>query len=111
MKLFKHIFIKYALFILLSNICFAIDFANEALLLTCQAHGHILYANCVAKTPITPDDISTFFSLKTTYNLCLQELNQPLPLISSLDPDIYANSPFTPCNYETGHLILYDICG
>lgn len=84
--------------------------ANEALLLSCQGNGHVLYSNCIVKIPITPDDIAACTALKTSYVLCLGQLNLPEALVMSSDPDPYKNNPFTPCHYETGHAILYDIC-
>lgn len=94
------------------NIVFSLNvpIVDEALLISCQASGHALYYNCVIKPPVKPDDVAACGTLKTTYLGCLDKLNIPYPLIPSMDPDPHAYSPFTPCHFETGHLILYDIC-
>jgi hypothetical protein len=86
------------------------DVINETLLLTCQASGATLYNQCVIKEPVTPQQITACTALKISYILCLGQLNLPYPLVRSLDPDPYAYSPFTPCEYETGHLVLPEIC-
>ena len=101
----------FVIFLASIHAVFAIDvIAAEALLLTCQSTGHTLYAQCVVKVPITPEDIAVCTSLKASYNLCLAQLTAPSPLIPAIDPDPYAMNPFTPCTYEAAHLILYDIC-
>ncbi len=82
----------------------------SVLLLVCQTNGIGLYNQCVVTPPVTPQQISACTTLKSTYLLCLQQLNLPYPLINSLDPDPYSGTPFTPCTYETGHLILPGIC-
>lgn len=83
---------------------------GEALLVSCQASGHELYYNCVVKPAVKPDDVAACTTLKTTYLICLAKLNLPYSLIPSTDPDPYAYSAFTPCRFEIGHAILYDIC-
>ena len=103
---------KYlVMFFVVMHTAFAIDIiAAEAVLLTCQSTGHTLYAQCVVKVPITPDDIAVCTGLKASYTLCLAQLTAPSPLIPARDPDPYAINPFTPCTYEAAHVILYDIC-
>jgi hypothetical protein len=104
----------FCLFSIFINIAVAlsvhIPIMDEGLLISCQASGHALYYNCVVKPPIKPDDVAICGALKTSYLVCLAKLNLPYPLIPSTDPDPYAYSPFTPCRFETGHAILYDIC-
>jgi len=87
-----------------------LPFADEALLISCQATGHALFINCVIKLPIKPDDVASCVALKTTYVICLSRLNAPYPLMMAIDPDPYSSNPFSPCYYETGHVALYDIC-
>lgn len=102
-------FLLFLYFLSFSLYCHALV-VDEALLISCQASGHLLYSNCVIKPPIKPDDVAVCATLKTTYLICLGKLNLPYPLVPSLDPDPYSNNPFTPCHYETSHAILYDIC-
>jgi len=92
-------------------VCQAISSANhEALLLTCQSFGHSLFNNCVRKIPVSAEELSACMALKASYLGCLNIINDLYPMEISKDPDPYVSSPFTPCTYETGHLVLYDIC-
>lgn len=105
---------KFMILILWINLAIANHISNnamdESILLSCQATGHTLYSNCVAKPPATPDEVAACGMLKTTYLICLTKLTIPYPLTPATDPDPYSYSPFTPCTFETGHLILFDIC-
>lgn len=83
---------------------------DEALLLSCQTDGHTLYSNCVIKPPTSPDEVAACSALKIKYLGCLTKLTIPYPLTPSQDLDPYSYSPFTPCKFEIGHLILFDIC-
>lgn len=106
--------IKFIALILFMNIAFAdkvaVNSMDEAVLISCQTTGHTLYYNCVAKPPTSPDEVAACTALKIKYLVCLTKLTIPYPLTPSLDPDPYSYSPFTPCKFETGHLILFDIC-
>ena len=82
----------------------------SALLLACQINGVDLYQQCVSTPPLTAQQLTACTALKSSYLLCLQQLNTPYPLLPSSDPDPYSENPFTPCSYETGHLILPGIC-
>ena len=91
--------------------CTALDLmANELLLTACQTTGGSLYAMCVAVTSLTPEQVVSCTGMKIKYTACLQQLNQPYPLIPAIDPDPYAWTPFSPCIFETGHLILPGLC-
>lgn len=83
---------------------------DEAMLLVCQQVGSSLYNSCVATLPVNPDQTAACGTLKASYLACLQALNAPYPLVPSLDPDPYVDNLFTPCTYETGHLVLPSIC-
>lgn len=105
---------KFMILMLLINLTIAnpisINAVDESVLLSCQATGHTLYSSCVVKPPSTPDEVAVCGTLKTTYLICLTKLTIPYLLTPSLETDPYSYSPFTPCGFETGHLILFDIC-
>lgn len=81
---------------------------DEAALISSQAMGHDLYANCVQRPPLTPEEVSRCSAVKVSYILLLKKLNTPYPL--TVTPDPYSYSPFTPCGFETANLVLFDIC-
>ena len=84
--------------------------ANEALLVSCQSVGHILFASCVVVPPADSTQAAICAGLYAKYMACSTALNMPMPMVLSLDPDPYKSSPYTPCRYEVGHVILFDIC-
>jgi hypothetical protein len=88
----------------------AISFAGAALFSTCQTLGHSLYFTCVVNPPKTKEEFVVCHSKKVSYEMCLIKLNRPYPLTKAIDPDLYVYSLFSPCKYETSHLVMHDIC-
>jgi hypothetical protein len=84
--------------------------ANEALLISCQSVGHVLFVSCVVVPPADSTQAAICAVLYAKYMACSTALNAPMPMIPSLDPDPYKISPYSPCRYEVGHVILFDIC-
>jgi len=98
--------------ILLVGIMFlpCLSLADIALLTICQGLGHSLYFSCVVNTPKTKEEIAACIVKKASYEICLIKINQPYPVVKAMDPDLYSYSLFSPCKYETGYLVMYDIC-
>lgn len=83
---------------------------DEALLISSQGFGHVLYLNCVLAPPVTQEQLVYCASLKLSYIAGLHTLNQPLLLNIASLPDPYTPNPFSPCTYEIAYLIIPDIC-
>ena len=88
----------------------ATSFAGVALLSVCRGLGHSLYFTCVVNPPKTKEEHALCISKKASYTMCLAKINRPYILTKAMDLDLYSYSLFSPCKYETGHLVMYDIC-
>jgi hypothetical protein len=96
--------------VMIAHLAFATSVANQALLITCQTKGHLVYASCVAVTPVTAEQIAYCTTIYTAYNLCLTVLNSPLPMLPSKNHSSYSWSPYDICKYELANLAMFDLC-
>ena len=87
-----------------------ISFADAALLSVCRGLGHSLYFTCVVNPPKTKEEFAVCISKKSSYEACLATINRPYRITKAMDPDLYSYSQFSPCKYDAGHLVMYDIC-
>jgi hypothetical protein len=110
MNIFKIYIVVLIFFLSKVNAISMANIQDEATLITCQTLGHSLYLSCVVIPPTEPKQIAACTAIKLSYDVCLQKITSPYPLTVSVDPDSNSHNPFTPCHYETGHMILFDIC-
>ena len=86
------------------------SFAGAALFNICRGLGHSLYFTCIVNPPKTKEEYAVCISKKAGYEMCLIKINKPYRLTNAMDPDLYSYSPFSPCKYDAGRLVMYDIC-
>lgn len=79
---------------------------DEALLVSTISQGTNIFYTCIVVPPVTPHQNALCASLYSGYITSLTTLNEPYPLILSVDPDPYAWSTYDVCRYETEHTIF-----
>ncbi|MCX8514840.1 MAG: hypothetical protein ORN24_04655, partial [Burkholderiales bacterium] len=83
--------------------------ASEVTVTSCQLTGHFIYSQCIAITPITTEQLDSCVATYATYTICLQIINNPYPLTPVIYSKYHSN-PFDICKYETGTLIMVELC-
>ncbi len=81
---------------------------DVALLIKAKNLGNEVYQLCILTPPISPNQIITCGILYGKYQQAEIEITLPNPVIKSLDPSPYSNSPYDICHNETGHVIFSD---
>ncbi len=83
---------------------------DEIVLALCHTDGVLLYSNCVAVPVTTSEQVTACSALKIKYLAGLAQLTLPNSLTPSIEPDPYMLSPWSPCKFETSHLVIPEIC-